>query len=122
MDILKDEFMVEILSCVHKTLLPYYQFYATNKGLMNFDGYSKFCHDFGIFPDILSKSKIMKFFSTLSSFYQSTNNESSSKLYNNSQMSNTSMSDSNTLKDVIDEHLFVEALALTAFEVNFREP
>jgi len=25
-------------------------------------------------------------------------------------------------KDVIDEHLFVEALALTAFEVKYREP
>ena len=25
-------------------------------------------------------------------------------------------------KEVIDEHLFVEALALTAFEVRYREP
>ena len=27
-----------------------------------------------------------------------------------------------TEKDVIDEHLFVEALALIAFEVKYREP
>lgn len=27
-----------------------------------------------------------------------------------------------TETDVIDEHLFVEALALTAFEVKYREP
>jgi hypothetical protein len=25
-------------------------------------------------------------------------------------------------KEVIDEHLFVEALALTAFEVRYRDP
>jgi hypothetical protein len=28
MEVLKDEYMVEILSCVHKTLIPYYHFYA----------------------------------------------------------------------------------------------
>jgi hypothetical protein len=73
MEILKDELMVEILGCVHKSILPYYGFYANTKGLMTCEGFSKFCHDFGIFPDILSKSKIMRFFYTLSNFYQSTN-------------------------------------------------
>ena len=71
MEVLKDEYMVEILSCVHKTLIPYYHFYANQKtSLLNFDQFTKFCLDFGIFPDILSKSKIMRFFSTLSGFYQ----------------------------------------------------
>ena len=71
MEVLKDEYMVEILSCVHKTLLPYFHFYAHPKTqLLTFEGFSKFCHDFGIFPDILTKSKIMRFFSTLSGFYQ----------------------------------------------------
>jgi hypothetical protein len=69
MEILKDEQMVEVLSSVHKTLLPYFAFYANNKGLMNFEGFSKFCLDFSIFPDILSKSKMMRFFHTLSNFY-----------------------------------------------------
>jgi hypothetical protein len=62
MEILKDEFMVELLGLVHKSLLPYYAFYANNKGLMNFDGFSKFCHDFSIFPDILTKAKMNRFF------------------------------------------------------------
>lgn len=62
MEILKDEFMVELLSNVHKSLLPYYLFYANNKGLMNFEGFTKFCHDFSIFPDILTKVKILKIF------------------------------------------------------------
>jgi hypothetical protein len=32
------------------------------------------------------------------------------------------MGDSASNKDIIDEHLFVEALALTSLEVNYREP
>jgi len=28
MDILKDEYMVDVLSCVHKALLPYFQYYS----------------------------------------------------------------------------------------------
>jgi hypothetical protein len=89
MEILRDESVVEILSTVHKTLIPYYQYYANPKGLMNFDGFSKFCHDFGIFPDILNKAKIMKFFSTLSGFYQSTNGqEGSSRIHNSSYFTN----------------------------------
>lgn len=62
--------MVELLSTVHKSLLPYYSYYThTTKLLMNFEGFSKFCHDFAIFPDILTKAKLMKFFNTLSTFY-----------------------------------------------------
>ena len=62
MEILKDDEMVDLLSVVHKSMLPYYNYYANHKGLMTFDGFSKFCTDFAIFPDILSKSKILKFF------------------------------------------------------------
>lgn len=39
---------------------------------MNFDSFSKFCTDFEIFPDILSKPKIMRFFKTLSGFFETT--------------------------------------------------
>lgn len=41
---------------------------------MRFSGFCKFCGDFGIFPDILSKPKLLRFFNTLASFY--TNEES----------------------------------------------
>lgn len=125
MEILRDESVVEILSYVHKALIPYYTYYANMKGLMNFDSFSRFCTDFGIFPDILNKSKIMKIFTTLSSFYQSTcfgEGLNSSRSMNNTSIANMSISEPNNTKDVIDEHLFVEALALTAFEVNYREP
>ena len=119
MEILKDKIIVEILGCCHRSLIPFYQFYADrNTMLINFDSFSRFCTDFEIFPDILSKPKIMKFFKTLSGFFETTANcegeESARKAYN---------VDGATLRrDVIDEHLFVEALALAAFEINYTDP
>ena len=50
-------------------MLPFYSYYANTKLQMNFEGFSKFCVDFGIFPDILSKPKIFRFFKTLATFY-----------------------------------------------------
>ena len=50
-------------------MLPFYSYYANSKLQMNFEGFSKFCVDFGIFPDILSKPKIFRFFKTLATFY-----------------------------------------------------
>ena len=90
-----------MLSVVHKTMLPYFRFYASPKGLIDQDGFTRFCGDFGIFPDILSKPKVVRFFKTLSTFYQEPTKGQPA---------------------VIDEHLFIEALALTAFEVIYREP
>lgn len=74
MEILKDQNIVEILGGVHRSMMPYYQYYADQKStLLNFEGFSRFCSDFEIFPDILSKPKIMRFFKTLSGFFETTN-------------------------------------------------
>jgi hypothetical protein len=67
---------------------------------MTFAQFDKFCTDFNLCPDILSKPKTFKYFNTLAGL------NSSSKPGN----------------PVIDEHLFIEALALTAYEVVYKEP
>jgi hypothetical protein len=72
LEILQDESIVDLLSVVHKTMLPFYSFYANSRLQMNSEGFQKFCVDFGIFPDILSKPKIFRFFKTLANFYQET--------------------------------------------------
>jgi hypothetical protein len=111
MEILKDEEVVDLLSTVHKSLLPFYSFYANNKGFMNFEGFTKFCHDFNLFPDVLTKAKMMKFFVTLSNFFISTNNDNEIESRIESKFNS---------EQVIDEHLFIEALALTALEVSYN--
>jgi hypothetical protein len=125
---------------VHTTLLPFYSFYSNEKNQMDFTGFSKFCVDFGIFPDILSKPKIFRFFKNLANFYLET--KLPSQQINSITAANTSNSGSNLLGsksfkkrpetaksgqtaphvDVIDDHLFIEALALSAFEVVYRDP
>lgn len=47
---------------------------------MNFESFSKFCSDFEIFPDILSKPKIMRFFKTLSGFFETTSKQTKAAL------------------------------------------
>ena len=96
---------------------------------MTFDGFSKFCSDFEIFPDILSKPKIMRFFKTLSGFFETTSKQAKALDGQDQRMDfggnkySQSASDHVSLRrDVIDEHLFVEALALTAFEISYQDP
>jgi hypothetical protein len=131
MEILKDQNIVEILGCVHRGMMPYYTYYADQKhSLMNFDGFSKFCTDFEIFPDILSKPKIMRFFKTLSGFFETTTKQITGDASMSMRSSGRPKSPGADItgasermrRDVIDEHLFVEALALTAFEINYTEP
>lgn len=39
LEILQDESIVNVLNIVHKTMLPFYQFYANSRLQMNFDGF-----------------------------------------------------------------------------------
>lgn len=115
---------------------------------MNFDGFQRFAVDFGIFPDILSKPKIFRFFHTLANFYQeaklpgtqlpSNNARSRGRVLSPGLAKNTDFclqdrpefncNVRNTTgiqaknQEFIDEHLFIEALALAAFEVVYRAP
>jgi hypothetical protein len=100
-------------------MIPFYSHYADQKSyLMNFESFSRFFTDFEIFPDILSKPKIMRFFKTLSGFFETT-----SKQVNGNVPEEKKSNDASSIRrDVIDEHLFVEALALTAFEINYQDP
>jgi len=100
---------------------------------MNFNGFSRFCTDFEIFPDILSKPKIMRFFKTLSGFFETTAKQSQAGGNGGGPDSRIPSALGDNTKpgggegaaqrrDVVDEHLFVEALALTAFEIVYQDP
>lgn len=79
-ELLKDPDMIQFLSLVHKSVLIYFTHYADSKGLMNFERFVKFCKDFGIFPDIIPKSRIMTFFYTLAAIHSTAEqNESQRK-------------------------------------------
>lgn len=70
---------------------------------MTFAGFERFCTDFDLFPDVLSKAKLRSYFNTLAQYFQAENSTQGKEL-------------------MLDEHLFVEALALAAFEIVYRDP
>jgi hypothetical protein len=105
MEVLKNEEMVNLLELIHCTLYPYFNFYSDESGVMREDQFIHFCKDFMIFPDILPEEIVMNFFCTLSQFY-----------WNN--LADDGEEDCN----MIDEHLFIEILALSALEMKFQDP
>lgn len=75
----------------------------------------RFCKDFGIFPDIQSRSKLMHLFYSLATLHPMLNHrnqERESML--NEQGRNAELNENH----VIDENLFTEALALCATEIE----
>jgi len=129
-------YKVSFLSLVHKSMMVYYNFYADSRGLMNFDKFVQFCKHFSIFPDILAKARIKSFFQTLAAIHSQS--EAGDKrnfivVYfpheileqlNSTKKSLTieKKSSETTDEEVIDQHLFVEGLALCAFEVPYNDP
>ena len=113
MEMLKDENMIEALGIVHKMFTPYYLYYADTHGFMNFTSFIKFCKDFQIFPDLVSKAKLLRFFFALSGIYAQTEGPE------HSESISLDRAPEQTESDVIDQHLFVEALALIAAEVSY---
>jgi len=127
MSALSDDDMIELLSLVHKTMLPYFYFYADSLGLMNFESYLNFCRDFEIFPTVLPKSKLFQIFYTLANIFaasapvdaQSSGSQSLSRSSLFNQTGPRACEQTET--ELIDQHLFVESLALCALSINFRQ-
>lgn len=117
MESLRNPEVIEILSIIHRSIIFYYRVYSNPAGLLDFQGFLKFCKDFSIFPDLIAKSKLLRFFCTLSNIHSQTEQPEISL----SQSTIFEKKTSNTL-DLIDEHLFVEGLALIAEEVLYKEP
>lgn len=59
------------MESVHKALLPFFLVYADPRSkLLDFDNMLKFCTEFEIFPDILSKSQVIKLFMKQTGIYE----------------------------------------------------
>ena len=69
MSLLNDHEVVALLNEVHKPIELIYTNYCNHKSLMNFDVFITFSKDFDFFPDIISKSKLLRIFYALSSIY-----------------------------------------------------
>jgi hypothetical protein len=115
MEMLEVPETVQALSLVHRSLVFYYRHYSDSRGFLNFHGFIVFCRDFSIFPDIIPKSKLQRIFSALAGIYAQTTQPGPSRVSESSRVAEQ------TEDEIIDEHLFVEGLALVASEVKYRQ-
>ncbi|CAG9328947.1 unnamed protein product [Blepharisma stoltei] len=117
---LKNDDIIEALSIVHRSILYFYRYYTDNQNLMSYNNFIAFCRDFELFPDLVSKTKLVRFFYTLAGMA----NENEPGVSLDASLSRTSIQEklSKTSTETIDEHLFVEALALISAEVKYEDP
>lgn len=119
MEQFKSEEVIEALGIVHRSLLYYFKAYAGVSMQMNFITFVRFCKDFEIFPDVMSKTKLLRIFNTLSGIRA----ESLEASMHSISISRASVDDPPALaEEVIDDHLFIEALALISAEVSYEDP
>jgi hypothetical protein len=115
MEEFKSDEVIEALSLVQRSVFYYYKAYAGPNLLMTFQDFIRFCKDFEVFPDVVSKSKLLRIFKTLAGIAGNTSEvsiHSYSSLDENIPIS----------EDVIDDKLFVEALALVSAEITYEDP
>ena len=117
MEMLKDENILQLLETVHRILLPFFKFYCgvdlnavdessiSSAGVttMKREDFEMFCQDFGLVPAVVELHDAMEYFATLAQFYQA----------------NCASTSGNVAG--VDEHLFVEALALCALGIGGGE-
>ncbi len=112
MELIKEKEMSKFLGVVHKSLYPYYKNYCTQKGLLTLEGFMRFCTDFGIFPDIVTKPRLNRIFYTIASIFSTGAGPSVSRIEDSTGQPTSYINDS----------FFVQAIALCALEVPYREP
>ena len=81
MEVLKDPEVIDVLNHVHKSIIYYYNFYSDTYGFLNFDNFIRFCRDFSIFPDIVSKPKLLRFFQALAAIHAQTEDPNGAGTY-----------------------------------------
>ena len=104
--------MVELLGCVHKALYPIYVLYSDSGNFICFKQFMKFMKDFEVFPTIMSHSRLTQLYHELNILHESkpTSDANSDNKENSTQS-----------KSVIDQHLFIECLAIIASHVDYPE-
>lgn len=106
-----------MLSKLKESLHPYFNYYAGKGGRMSSEQFMRFCKDFGIFPEVLPKSKLIQNFSDLATLQPILRQKSQerSKSPNSQPKSHQDTADELRL---IDVNLFTEVLALSATDIE----
>ena len=99
-------------SLIKKSLNYYYKVYTNKQLLMNSSGFLRFCRDFEIFPDIISKNSLLSIFDSLSA-----NSSSLQRYFSYSRLAETPRSAS---EGVLNEDSFIQALCVISLNVSYE--
>ena len=113
--ILQDKQMVEVLGCVHKSLYPIYVLYSDSNNFICFKQFMKFMKDFEVFPSIMSHSKLTQLYHELNVLHDS---KPDAQTNSGADKENGGPAGG---KGVIDQHLFIECLAIVAAQIDYPE-
>eukprot|EP00340_Litonotus_pictus_P005073 CAMPEP_0170519826 /NCGR_PEP_ID=MMETSP0209-20121228/5096_1 /TAXON_ID=665100 ORGANISM="Litonotus pictus, Strain P1" /NCGR_SAMPLE_ID=MMETSP0209 /ASSEMBLY_ACC=CAM_ASM_000301 /LENGTH=515 /DNA_ID=CAMNT_0010805803 /DNA_START=1337 /DNA_END=2881 /DNA_ORIENTATION=+ len=94
-----EEFIVG-LNLLHKTMIPYFNYYSKDKSYLEMDSLKRMLIDFSVFPELISIFKIKLFFK---------------------QCISKELSE-NINKEVLDINSLIDFISLCSFEVPFKEP
>ena len=110
--ILNSNEFIQLASLLKKPLNYYYKVYSNKLFLMNSSGFLRFCRDFEIFPDIISKNSLLSIFDSLS-----INSSSIQRSFSYSRMTETPRSPS---EGVLNEDSFIQALCMISLNVSYE--
>ena len=123
--------MIQLLALFHKAIIGIYKCYQDNKGYLNFNQFICFCTDYDIFPNMATKATLHRIFHSISFINEASTGAVKSPLrqqsvsrYLNIRSPNKDQHILSNQGEVVDEHLFVEALALCALfdtDTDFEE-
>lgn len=99
--LLQDAEVLDVLSLSHSAVVYYYNYYSDPRGFLNYSSFMKFCRDFAIFPEMCTKPKLLALFNALAGVFSAGQDKRPGDP-----------------EGVMDENLFVEALALVAQELE----
>eukprot|EP01017_Pseudomicrothorax_dubius_P020550 TRINITY_DN2238_c0_g1_i4.p1 TRINITY_DN2238_c0_g1~~TRINITY_DN2238_c0_g1_i4.p1 ORF type:complete len:837 (-),score=175.80 TRINITY_DN2238_c0_g1_i4:158-2668(-) len=113
--LLRNPDIVELLGLVHKTMVRFYRAYTNPAGLMNLEGFERFCREFEVFPGLISKSKVHRLFNAMASL-----NQRDLDPFEMQQNGGPKRNWESNL--TLDQHSFVETLAVLSFEITYSDP
>ena len=95
------------------------EYFIPKRSEINFNGFINFCRDFAIFPQIIPRAKITKIFFNLAALYPLLRKGQSSAQDTHRTSTNGQNSEAReSQRDILDENLFVESIAVCALELN----
>ncbi|CAG9321487.1 unnamed protein product [Blepharisma stoltei] len=118
LSIVRDPSMSEIYSTLRQTLSPYIRLYLDEKSQLDFPQAVKFCTDFSIFPNVITKAKLTPIFYCLADIYSK-----------NSLVISGTQSLTKSAKSLVEAHdtecinndLFIDLIAMVSIEGNQSE-